>query len=85
MGDQVLGACRCGFEIHCGKNLEAEIRFQVPRAEGGVAYGVVMKLLASLEERGHCVVMDNYFSSMPSSEIWRQRGFMRLARLDLTG
>jgi hypothetical protein len=24
-----------------------------------------MKLLAGLEGRGHCVVMDNYFSSVP--------------------
>jgi hypothetical protein len=53
------------FEIYCGKNLEAEVRFQVPHAEGGATYGVVMKLLAGLEGRGHCVVMDNYFCSVP--------------------
>jgi hypothetical protein len=53
------------FEIYCGKNVEAEVRFQVPRSEGGAAYGVVMKLLASLEGRAHCMVMDNYFCSVP--------------------
>jgi hypothetical protein len=50
------------FEIYCGKNLEAKVRFQFLHAEGGATYGVVMKLLASLEGRGHCVVIDNYFS-----------------------
>jgi hypothetical protein len=32
------------FEVYCGKNVEAEVRVQVPRSEAGGAYGVVMKL-----------------------------------------
>jgi hypothetical protein len=53
------------FEVYCGKNLEVEVRFEVPRGEGGAAYGVVMQLLQGLEDKGHCVVMDNFFCSVP--------------------
>jgi hypothetical protein len=53
------------FEVYCGKNLEAEVRVTVPHEEAGAAYGVVMKLLQDLEGKGHCVVMDNYFCSIP--------------------
>jgi hypothetical protein len=53
------------FEVYCGKNLEAEVRVAVPHGEAGAAYGVVMKLLQGLEGKGHCVVMDNYFCSIP--------------------
>jgi hypothetical protein len=53
------------FDIYCGKNLEAEVRVEAPLGQGGVAYGVVMNLLHGLEEKGHCVVMDNFFSSIP--------------------
>jgi hypothetical protein len=56
------------FEIYCKKNLEAEIRMEGPRAEANATYGVVMKLLNGLEEKGHCVVMDNYFCSIPLFE-----------------
>jgi hypothetical protein len=53
------------FKIYCGKNLEAEVRVEVPSMQDGAAYGVVMKLLQGLEEKGHCVVMDNLFCSIP--------------------
>jgi hypothetical protein len=53
------------FDIYCGKNLEAEVRVEAPCGQGGAAYGVVMKLLQGLEEKGHCVVMDNFFTSVP--------------------
>jgi hypothetical protein len=52
------------FEVYCGKNLEAEVRVAVPRGEASAAYRVVMKLLQGLEGKRHCVVMDNYFSSI---------------------
>jgi hypothetical protein len=52
------------FEVYCGKNLEVEVRFEVPRGEGGAAYGVVMRLVQGLKDKGHCVVMDNFFCSM---------------------
>jgi hypothetical protein len=53
------------FEVYCGKNLEAEVRFEVPRGKGGAAYGVVMRLVQGLEGKGHCVVMDNFFCLVP--------------------
>jgi hypothetical protein len=53
------------FDIYYGKNLEAEIRVLGPSTEAGAAYGMVMKLLNGLEDKGHCVVMDNFFCSIP--------------------
>jgi hypothetical protein len=53
------------FDIYCGKNLEAEIIVPGPSVQAGAAYGVVMKLLSGLEGKGHCVVMDNFFCSIP--------------------
>jgi hypothetical protein len=53
------------FDIYCGKNLEAEMRVEAPSGQGGAAYGVVMNLLRGLEDKGHCVVMDNFFTSIP--------------------
>jgi hypothetical protein len=53
------------FDIYCGKNLEAEVRVEAPSGQGGAAYGVVMNLLRGLEDKGHCVVMDNFFTSVP--------------------
>ena len=41
------------------------MRIEVPSTQGGTAYGVVMKLLQGLEEKGHCVVMDNFFYYIP--------------------
>jgi hypothetical protein len=62
------------FEIYCGKNLEAEIRMKGTHVEGGAAYGVVMNLLRGLEKRGHYVVMDNFFYSIPLFEDLLQKG-----------
>jgi hypothetical protein len=53
------------LEVYCGKNLEAEVRFEVPCGEGGATYGVVMRLVQGLEGKGHCVVMDNFFCLVP--------------------
>jgi hypothetical protein len=53
------------FKIYCGKNFEVEVRVEVPSTQGAAAYAVVMKLLQGLEEKGHCVVMDNFFYSNP--------------------
>jgi hypothetical protein len=41
------------------------VRVEVPSTQGGAAYVVVMKLLQGLEEKGHSVVMDNFFCSIP--------------------
>jgi hypothetical protein len=62
------------FEIYCGKNLEAEIQMSVPCGEASAAYGVVMKLLSGLEGKGHCVVIDNYFCSIPLFEDLVRKG-----------
>jgi hypothetical protein len=48
--------------------MEANVTIEVPRGEVGAAYGVIMKLLRGLEEKGHCIVMDNYFCSIPLFE-----------------
>jgi hypothetical protein len=44
--------------------LEAKVRVVVPRREASLAHAIVMKLLQGLEDKGHCIVMDNYFSSI---------------------
>jgi hypothetical protein len=62
------------FEIYCGKNLEAEVRMEGPQQEASSAYGVVMKLLRGLEEKGHCVVLDNFFGSIPLFEDLLKKG-----------
>ena len=53
------------FDIYCSKNLEAEVRVEAPFRQGGAAYGVVINLLQGLEDKGHCVIMDNFFTSIP--------------------
>jgi hypothetical protein len=51
-----------------------DVIIQVPPVEAAVAYNVVMKLLRGLEEKGHCVVMDNYFCSIPLFEELVRKG-----------
>ena len=46
-------------------NLEAEVRVPGPSIQAGAAYGVIMSLLRGLKNKGHCVVMDNFFCSIP--------------------
>jgi hypothetical protein len=53
------------FDIYCGKNLEAEVRVLGPSVQAGASYAVVMNLLHGLENKGHCVIMDNFFCSIP--------------------
>jgi hypothetical protein len=53
------------FEIYCRKNLEAEMRMEGHRGDVSATYGLVIKLLTGLEEKGHCIVLDNYFCSVP--------------------
>jgi hypothetical protein len=42
-----------------------------------------MKLLRGLEERGHCVVMDNYFCSIPLFKELVRKGIYATGQLDL--
>jgi hypothetical protein len=52
------------FEIYCGKIIEAEVRILVFCEVEGIAYSVVINLLHNLEEKGHCIVMDNILCSV---------------------
>jgi hypothetical protein len=54
--------------------MEADVTVQLPHGEAGAAYRIVMKLLRGLEEKGHCVVMDNYFYSIPLFEELVKKG-----------
>ena len=36
----------------------------IPHGEASATYGVVMNLLHGLEDKGHCIVMENYFYSI---------------------
>jgi hypothetical protein len=62
------------FEIYCRKNMEANVTIPIPRGEASAAYGVVMNLLHGLEDKGHCIVMDNYFCSIPLFEDLVRKG-----------
>jgi hypothetical protein len=73
LADSVSKFIYC-FEIYCGKNLEAEITVEGTHGQAGSAYGVVMKLLRGLEKKGHCVVMDNFFCSIPLFEDLMKKG-----------
>jgi hypothetical protein len=54
--------------------MEADVTIPIPRGEASTAYGVVMNLLCGLEDKGHCVVMDNYFCSIPLFEDLARKG-----------
>jgi hypothetical protein len=69
------------FEIYCRKNMEAYVIVEVPSGEAGTAYGVVMKLLRGLEEKWHCVVMDNYFCSIPLFEELVRKGIYAIGTI----
>jgi hypothetical protein len=67
--------------------MEADVIVPVPRGEASATYGIVMNLLRRLENKGHCIVMDNYFCSIPLLEdlvrkgIFRQQGQFGLTAL----
>jgi hypothetical protein len=50
--------------IYCGKNLHAKAQVPPPTGQGNATYGIVMNLLQGLEDKGHCMVMDNFFTSI---------------------
>ena len=52
------------FDIYCGKNLDAKVRIVVPQGEASLAHAIVMNLLQGLEEKEHCIIIDNHFSSI---------------------
>jgi hypothetical protein len=72
------------FVIYCGKNMEADFRVERPLGESGAAYGMVMKLLFGLEEKGHCVVMDNFFFSISLFQELVREGFYAIGWFNLT-
>jgi hypothetical protein len=54
--------------------MEADVIVPIPHGEASAAYGVVMNFLRGLEDKGHCVVMDNYFCSIPLFEELVRKG-----------
>lgn len=52
------------FDIYCGKNHNDVEVATVERGEPKLAHGVVLKLVEGLENKGHVVVTNNYFSSV---------------------
>ena len=72
------------FEVYCDKNLKAKIRVEIPRSEARAAYGVVMKLLEGLEEKGIVWLWTISFVPFQYSRIYWQREFMKQAQQDVT-
>ena len=59
------------FDIYCGKNRDATRNSdgdvepkRIPRGESKLGHDVVMKLMEGNHGKGHCVVMDNYVTSI---------------------
>ena len=50
------------FEVYHDKSGELEEVLQQPRRTANAAYGLVMDLLVRLEDCGHCLVLDNFFT-----------------------
>ena len=69
------------FDIYCGKNLELEVRIEAPSGQGGAAYSIVMNLLQGLEDKGHCVVIDNFFTSIPLFRELASKGIYATGRV----
>jgi hypothetical protein len=62
------------FEVYYGWN-DAQMVVEPPRVVGGVGTHVVLKLVEGLQEEGHVLTTDNYFSSMAL--------FTKLATMDI--
>jgi hypothetical protein len=50
------------------------VKVEVPIGQEGAAYGVVMNLLHGLVDKEHCVVMDNFFTSIPLFRVLASKG-----------
>ena len=55
------------FEIYCGKSGPTYGTLEKVRGsdDANLVEGVVLKILEGMENKGHVVVMDNYFTSVP--------------------
>jgi hypothetical protein len=62
------------FSVYCGKILRPEGAPAVPPSIGSLPHNVVMGLMEGLENRGHVVMMDNYFSSVGLFEELASKG-----------
>jgi hypothetical protein len=62
------------FCVYCGKVIMGGTAEVAPRTDGGVAHNVVMGLMDGLENKGHVVVMDNYFLSVGLFEELASKG-----------
>lgn len=47
------------FDIYCGRNVDEQVEGEI-----SVVHGVVRKLTTGLGNKGHCVVIDNFFTSI---------------------
>ena len=52
------------FSIYCGKSNNKGVVPPMARGEPTLAHNVVLKLAEGLENKGHVIVMDNFFSSV---------------------
>jgi hypothetical protein len=52
------------FNIYCIKYFNPQRTPSTPCSQRGLTHNVVMGFIEGLENKGHVVVMDNYFSSI---------------------
>ena len=62
------------FSVYCGKITTRDWAEPVPRSTKGLAQNVVMGFMHGLVNKGHVVVMDNYFSSIGLFEELASKG-----------
>ena len=52
------------FDIYCSWNPDSVVGIGKGRRDSTMAYEVVRKLSLGLQNLGHCITMDNYFTSI---------------------
>jgi hypothetical protein len=64
------------FDVYCGKSARSEVVLEQSgsRPEAPLAEGVVLKMVDGMENKGHVVVMDNYFTSVGLLKKLLERG-----------
>jgi hypothetical protein len=62
------------FEIYFTKNLEPKVKIEGPCGKVGIVCGVVLEMLHGIEEKGHCIVINNHFFSIPLFQDLVQKG-----------
>jgi hypothetical protein len=62
------------FSVYCGKIIRRDGEEPVSTTHAGLLHNVVTGLMEGLENKGHVVVMDNYFTSVGLFEELAQKG-----------